>query len=215
MCLSESGTRRRLLFVCMFYTAQQKGWLCCTSSCHGCPALHRRAGPLAPRDNHSLAESHFFFPPSWLVAQAGRLAAWHDMVTYLRSWWRCVACLLFVCMRWHTFCPLSLFFASYVCGRAGWGWARLGYASWSPFAFVGVVAVLISCSLRSVAWHVTYLDPTSHVCTFCMFSFCLCASLCVVLLLGGPWPPSRVPLSFVGFLFLRRVPSYHFARPWR
>ena len=97
------------------------------------------------------------------------------MVTYLRSWWRCVACLLFVCMRRHTFCPLSLLFASYVSGRAGGGWARLGYASWSPFVFVGVVAVLVSCSLRSVAWRVTYLDPTSHVCTLCMFSFCVCA----------------------------------------
>ena len=78
----------------------------------------------------------------------------------LRSWWRCVACLLFVCMRRHTFCPLSLPFASYVSRRAGGGWARLG-----------VVAVLVSCSLRSVAWHVTYLDPTSHVCTLCMFFF--------------------------------------------
>ena len=121
------------------------------------------------------------------------------MVTYLRSSWRCVACLLFVCMRRHTVCPLSLPFASYVSGRAGGGWARLGYASWSPFAFVGVVAVLITCSLRSVAWHVTYLDPTSHVCTLCMFSFCFCAVLCVVLHLGGVWPPSRVLLSFVGF----------------
>ena len=53
-----------------------------------------------------------------------RLATWHDMVTYLRSWWRCVACLLFVCMRRHTFCPLSLFFASYISGRAGGRWAR-------------------------------------------------------------------------------------------
>ena len=51
------------LAICVFYSAQQKGWLCCKSSCHGCPALHRRAGPLAPRDNHSLAEGHFFFPP--------------------------------------------------------------------------------------------------------------------------------------------------------
>ena len=113
-----------------------------------------------------------FFSPSRLVARAGRLAAWHDMVTYVRSWWRCVACLLFVCMRRHTFCPLLLPFASYVSGRAGGGWARLGYASWSPFTFVGVVAVLVSCSLCSVAWHATYLDPASHV---CMFSFCLCA----------------------------------------
>ena len=88
-------------------------------------------------------------------------------------------CLLFFCMRRHTFCPLSLPFASYVSGRASGGWARLGYASWSPFAFVGVVAVLISCSLRSLAWHVTYLDPTSHVCMLCMFSFCLCV-LCVL-----------------------------------
>ena len=111
----------------------------------------------------------------------------------------CGSCLLFVCMRRHTFCSLSLLFASYVSGRAGGGWARLGYASRSPFAFVGVVAVLISCSLRSVVWHVTYLDPTSHVCMLCMFSFCLCAFLCVVLHLGGVWPPSCVLLSFVGF----------------
>ena len=33
----------------------------CKSSCHSCPALHRRTGPLAPRDNHSLAAGHWFF----------------------------------------------------------------------------------------------------------------------------------------------------------
>ena len=32
----------------------------CQSSCHGCPALHRRTGPLAPRDNHTLAKGHWF-----------------------------------------------------------------------------------------------------------------------------------------------------------
>ena len=31
------------------------------SSCHSCPALHRRTGPLAPSDNHSLAEGHLSF----------------------------------------------------------------------------------------------------------------------------------------------------------
>ena len=31
------------------------------SSCHSCPALHRRTGPVAPRDNHSLAEGHWIF----------------------------------------------------------------------------------------------------------------------------------------------------------
>ena len=36
----------------------QKGRLVCKSGCHGCPALHRRTGPLAPHDNHSLAEGH-------------------------------------------------------------------------------------------------------------------------------------------------------------
>ena len=98
------------------------------------------------------------------------------------------------------FVPFRPLFASYISRRAGGRWARLGYASWSPFTFVGVVAVLVSCSLRSVAWHATYLDPTSHV---CMFSFCLCVLVffCVVLHLGGAWPPSRVLLSFVGFLF--------------
>ena len=34
----------------------------CKSGCHGCPALHRRTGPLAPHDNHSLAEGHRFGP---------------------------------------------------------------------------------------------------------------------------------------------------------
>ena len=69
------------------------------------------------------------------------------------------------------FVPFRSLFASYISGRAGGQWARLGYAPWSPFTFVGVVAVLVSCSLRSVAWHATYLDPTSHV---RMFIFCLC-----------------------------------------
>ena len=34
----------------------------CKSGCHGCPALHRRTGPLAPHDNHPLAEGHCFCP---------------------------------------------------------------------------------------------------------------------------------------------------------
>ena len=34
----------------------------CKSGCHGCPALHRRTGPLAPHDNHSLVEGHRFGP---------------------------------------------------------------------------------------------------------------------------------------------------------
>ena len=101
-----------------------------------------------------------------------------------RRWWsRCT------CGGMHGQAYLSLPFASYVSGRAGGGWARIGYASLAPFTFVGAVAVLISCSLRSVAWHVTYLDPTSRVCMLCMFSFCLCVFICVVLLLGGVWPP--------------------------
>ena len=91
-------------------------------------------------------------------------------------------------------------FASYISGRAGGRWARLGYASWSPFTFVGVVAVLVSCPLPSVAWHATYLVPTSHVCmfSFFFFFFFLCCAL-----------PRR---SFCSPLF---VPSYHVARPWR
>ena len=127
-----------------------------------------------------------------------------------RRWWsRCT------CGSMHGRAYLSLPFASYVSGRASGGWARLGYASWAPFTFVGAVAVLISCLLRSVAWHVTYLDPTSHVCMLCMFSFCLCVFMCVVLLFAGVWPPSCDHLSFVGFVFLRCAPSYNFSRPWR
>ena len=138
-----------------------------------------------------------------VVTVAPRLATWHDMVTYLCSWWRCVACLLFVCMRRHTFCPLSLPFASYISGRAGRRWALLGYASWSPFTFVGVVAVLVSCPLRSVAWHATYLDPTSHVCMFSFFFFCVMCFTSVVFLfpLVCPFIPC---CSSVAVMALRR-----------
>ena len=66
----------------------KKGGCAVRESCQGCPALHRRAGPLAPRDNRSLAEGHLFFLVS--VGSVGRVlvaslvcAAWHDMVTYL------------------------------------------------------------------------------------------------------------------------------------
>ena len=42
----------------------------CKGSCHSCPALHRRTGPLAPRDNHSLAEGHWFFTDHCLLSNA-------------------------------------------------------------------------------------------------------------------------------------------------
>ena len=42
----------------------------CNSSCHNFPALHRRTGPLAPRDNHSLAEGHWFFTDHCLLSTA-------------------------------------------------------------------------------------------------------------------------------------------------
>ena len=42
----------------------------CDGSCHSCPALHCRTGPLAPRDNHSLAEGHWFFTDHCLRSTA-------------------------------------------------------------------------------------------------------------------------------------------------
>ena len=39
----------------------------CKSSC---PALHRGTGPLAPRDNHPLAEGHWFFTDRCLRSTA-------------------------------------------------------------------------------------------------------------------------------------------------
>ena len=42
----------------------------CKSSCHSCPALHRRTGPLAPRDNHPLAKGHWFFTDRCLLSTA-------------------------------------------------------------------------------------------------------------------------------------------------
>ena len=57
-------TALRTLFYCMCYhcpnQSTKKGKLVCESGYHGCPALHRRARPVAPRDNHSLAEGHLF-----------------------------------------------------------------------------------------------------------------------------------------------------------
>ena len=66
----------------------------CKSSCHSCPALHRRTGPLAPRDNHSLAEGHWLFTdycllstaltlsvpcrPMPVVSSVGQVAAYQD-----------------------------------------------------------------------------------------------------------------------------------------
>ena len=40
------------------------------SSCHSCPALHRKTGLSAPRDNHSLAEGHWFFTDHCLRSTA-------------------------------------------------------------------------------------------------------------------------------------------------
>ena len=40
------------------------------SSCYSCPALHRRTGPIAPRDNHSLAQGHWFFTDHCLLSTA-------------------------------------------------------------------------------------------------------------------------------------------------
>ena len=42
----------------------------CKSSCHSCPVLHRRTGPLAPRDNNSLAEGHWYFTQHCLLSTA-------------------------------------------------------------------------------------------------------------------------------------------------
>ena len=66
----------------------------CKNSFHSCPALHRRTGPLAPRDNHSLAEGHWFFTdycllstaltlsvpcrPMPMVSSVGQVAAYQD-----------------------------------------------------------------------------------------------------------------------------------------
>ena len=55
-------TALRTLFpcTCESYANQstKKEKLVCESGGHGCPALHRRAGPVAPRDNLSLADGH-------------------------------------------------------------------------------------------------------------------------------------------------------------
>ena len=46
----------------------------CESSCHSCLVLHRRTGPLAPCDNHSLAEGHWFCSDRCFQSTAPTLA---------------------------------------------------------------------------------------------------------------------------------------------
>ena len=46
----------------------------CESSYHSCPALHRRTGPVASRDNHSLAEGRLFSPDYCFRSAAPALA---------------------------------------------------------------------------------------------------------------------------------------------
>ena len=57
-------TALRTLFFCTcedaLIRATKKRRLPCEDSCHGCPGLHCRAGPVAPPDNYSLAEGHLF-----------------------------------------------------------------------------------------------------------------------------------------------------------
>ena len=116
------GIWHTMLCICVYVLiSAKKGWLCCKSSCHGCPPLHRRAGPLAPRDNHSLAEGHFFFLVS-VGAMAGRLAAWHDMVTYLHSWWPFVAPPLPTIRLYAAAYLLSPFAPFRLLGKRACGW---------------------------------------------------------------------------------------------
>ena len=62
LCQVIWGTQRSAFPSWWLFCATKKGGLVCKSGCHGCPALHRRTGPLAPHDNHSLAEGHRFGP---------------------------------------------------------------------------------------------------------------------------------------------------------
>ena len=57
---NTSEANRICTRVYVLISATKKGRLVCKSSCHGCPALHRRTGPVIPRDYHSLAEAIVF-----------------------------------------------------------------------------------------------------------------------------------------------------------
>ena len=47
----HNETKRVRTHVHVLIRTTKKGRLGCKSSCHICPALHRRAGPVGPRDN--------------------------------------------------------------------------------------------------------------------------------------------------------------------
>ena len=59
-------------------------WVC-ESSYHSCPALHRRTGPVAPRDNHSLTKGHLFCPDHCFLSAASALAVPCSPMPMVRS----------------------------------------------------------------------------------------------------------------------------------
>ena len=103
-----------------------------------------------------------------------------------RRWWSCCTC-----RGVHGRAYLSPPFAPYVSGHAGReghvGTSRVGHVSVTPrgHTFVGVVVFLFSCSLPSVARHVTYLYLCldgrcggCRLCMLCMFGFLFCDCVC-------------------------------------
>ena len=74
------------------------------------------------------------YPPPWLFvcsnprnSVVGDVARHSNILAFLVA--VCGLSTIFVCMRRHTFCSLSLPFASYISGRVGGRWARLGYVA--------------------------------------------------------------------------------------
>ena len=101
------------------------------SASHGCPALHRRAGPLAPRDNHSLAEGYLFF--SDLGWWRGPGARCFSRVRGMAQDGNILALLLAVCGS-----PLAYY--SFACG----GIPFVPYAS--RWVWVGHACLLCLCT---------------------------------------------------------------------
>ena len=78
----ETQAKQTCMHTCVCANQCNIGRLVCKSSCHNCPTLHRRTGPVAPPDNHSRAKSHRF---------GSHLSAYHRAILFNPLIYVCVA----------------------------------------------------------------------------------------------------------------------------
>ena len=146
----------------------KKGRLVCRSTCHGCPALHRRTGPLAPHDNHSLAKGHHFCPNLTsnhrgvlVLCVRGKLAG------VVSCWWWCGRCVIslvrcapqlpFVVWQRGTSYNIRVWAAGMFMWRLPYFVSLFCFSYWCCGAHKSPAPT--ACTLLSVLEHATYSFP--------------------------------------------------------